>query len=1183
MRTKLHFITLLFLATLFSLPGYSALYLVGDATTVGWDAGNAIEMTETESGVYTWTGPLYRRNNDGYLKFLTVKGNWNNVYSSQTDGEELSAGEHNLTHYDGSTNNNLRVIGDGTYTLEVNTNTLSLKVSSSFSFYESLFVVGEQFGNWNIGNASEFTNMGNGVFSWNGKLENNKEFKFITNNNNWDDRNYFHYDHAESGDALYINIGINDNKVEPLHRIVSTEGYQGSKFKVSQEGKYNLVVDTKINKLYAYHLDSLLYLVGSATGAGWDITKAVPMINRGGVFTWTGYLKAESDNVAGQLKFVSDNVNWGGTYSHYVSALCDTGCGGSGDKTYSISNCLDTEADLNVYKNGNTSVDDVKFSISKQEEGYYSLELDTRSKKLKVQKMPSLLYAVGTAIHPDEHDPWLIHDAVPMLYEGGGIFVYAGYLKAGEIKFITDKDQEWVGGIFDHYVSAVEGKTLDDCISSPASLAVLHNSDNTPPDYKFLVPSDGFYKLRVNLTKKKLYVEKSDNGQVLYMVGPAVNGNWGLPASHTDMYNIMLYNSTQGKFIWTGILHDNWGANGQVGCLKFISKGDVWDDANMYYKDGATADVPITKENTNLSTGGQGYNFIAPHTCTYRLKVDIASNPKTLNTSTNFNKIIWTGEAYDGSNEWDNRNNWYSEDGLLVTCLDELGNDLQVVIPDRETTDDTPVLPEFSDVSRPFNKMQTLDGDKFASNITIENGGALIGVENLKDGNNRYYDEAYSEIVAGRSEWILVGTVVRPFENGESGNARDVVSGDFYLNGLPHVYMHKADVSGNSISWNDPFPDMSVSVPATSAFAVRVPDQYGSNKLKAESYYRFRDPSKTGDGVVPKTFSFKGLFYNESSLPVYSELVSGESVLLNNTYPANILVGEIESQGAFQIYDYSLPGFKPAVSTDEIKPQQGFLFTPGVSITSLSVPASAFTPNSTKYKSATAEYDYGYVELKNVDGNSSGMILVKVDPLKDNDYVIGPDAPMAFNDMEDYSHVPQIYITMYGENLSGVSVPDTDTEIPLGVVLKQNMNIKFSCPKFNGLESLVLIDRETGAEYNLAEGESLTLSLKEGTYEGRFYLNIKEFSENVVTDVTGDTTDANEGISILSDGKALVISSTGNVSLEKAYITDMSGRTSEYRLSNKHYNKINSKMTAGVYLIKVVADNCSRTDKIIVR
>jgi hypothetical protein len=73
--------TISFSATPYT-PVTSTLYLVGDATPNGWDAGHATEMKRTDNGKFTWEGNL----NVGSFKFLTTLGEWIPSYNKDIDG-----------------------------------------------------------------------------------------------------------------------------------------------------------------------------------------------------------------------------------------------------------------------------------------------------------------------------------------------------------------------------------------------------------------------------------------------------------------------------------------------------------------------------------------------------------------------------------------------------------------------------------------------------------------------------------------------------------------------------------------------------------------------------------------------------------------------------------------------------------------------------------------------------------------------------------------------------------------------------------------------------------------------------------------------------------------------------------------------------------------------------------------
>ena len=117
-----------------------------------------------------------------------------------------------------------------------------------------------------------------------------------------------------------------------------------------------------------------------------------------------------------------------------------------------------------------------------------------------------------------------------------------------------------------------------------------------------------------------------------------------------------------------------------------------------------------------------------------------------------------------------------------------------------------------------------------------------------------------------RDKWTLVGPVVKPFD--ENGQERDVLSGDYFLNFEPDVYMHQATATSNGkggydFTWGNTFSSLTEKVEPNTAFAVSVPDRYGDYKLSASVYYTYikPDPDKVGDATVPKSFRpFEGYF-----------------------------------------------------------------------------------------------------------------------------------------------------------------------------------------------------------------------------------------------------------------------------------------------------------------------------------
>lgn len=82
--------TFLFALACFAGMNAREVYLVGDATSIGWNAGEALQMTEVETDVFEWTGVLYGTGvgQEGF-KLLTQK-DWNPAIHPSVGGLVLN-------------------------------------------------------------------------------------------------------------------------------------------------------------------------------------------------------------------------------------------------------------------------------------------------------------------------------------------------------------------------------------------------------------------------------------------------------------------------------------------------------------------------------------------------------------------------------------------------------------------------------------------------------------------------------------------------------------------------------------------------------------------------------------------------------------------------------------------------------------------------------------------------------------------------------------------------------------------------------------------------------------------------------------------------------------------------------------------------------------------------------------
>ena len=574
---------------------------------------------------------------------------------------------------------------------------------------------------------------------------------------------------------------------------------------------------------------------------------------------------------------------------------------------------------------------------------------------------------------------------------------------------------------------------------------------------------------------------------------------------------------------------------------------------------------------------------------------------------TEVSKIIWNGNV---STDWDNRNNWYKPNGQLVTCVDILTEDLEVVIPAPNTTKypvpeggvpQYPKLPNIvDDADFSTERAKTWSGEEvtagkgqianptqIAKKITMEYGAALIGVEQLSSGETDRYTKASSEFVAERNKWLLVGTVVKPYNEDTEDDATDtryIKSGDYYLDHLPAVYMRDAIISGEESSWNATFRDMDKYVVEKTVYAVKLPDQYGPYKLPAADY-NFNNNTNY-DPTQAHAYNFEGRFVNEANTPKYTDLAVGSYNLLVNTYPANIKVSEIKG-GVVLIYDFNGGSFTSPEETSLILSQHGFAYKPTDSPI-LEIPSTAFEESNTMHRSAQVELPEIRVMVKNDKYPFNSDVKISIDELKADAADPNVDASKLFTKTEN--KVPELYVIKYNEQWAGITLPNMDECIPLGLrMLAKNQTVTFSLNKVNGIDVAILEDRLEGKQYDLLAGETCTVSgLVKGDCEGRFFLNLgvseddtEEGDENVSTDVE-DELSSESGIMIFGNTEGIVVSCSSDIELQTIYVNDMTGKTAKYNVSGQ-YAEIKLPVATGVYTVNVIGDTASKVGKVILK
>lgn len=576
--------------------------------------------------------------------------------------------------------------------------------------------------------------------------------------------------------------------------------------------------------------------------------------------------------------------------------------------------------------------------------------------------------------------------------------------------------------------------------------------------------------------------------------------------------------------------------------------------------------------------------------------------------------IIWNG-GKDAN--WDDRNNWVKENGRQVTCVDHLSSNLKVVIPEPHSTQypmpasgyitKYPTVPTWATPASSEAVRAGITEDtrttvtEFAHTIEMEYGSAIKDVEKLKAGDTYHYYNVQSHLTVDPKEWVLVGSVVRPFKDKDKAMAntptlsgdsatRLTQSGDFYLYHKPHVYMEQFTISGGSssvdVTWGVPFTALDEDVLPTQTFAISVADQFGDMKLPASFYYAIiePDPSKLNDGDKQRTFDFNGHYYAAEQALNYTVPATSLGVF-NNAYPANIDGGATYSNFNLYTYDYNDRAWE-AIGTIEdkmIKPQSGF-----------AIYNTSGSPNTFSPTYITAVADGKDIDTKYKSAEANAQVIIRAYNLfNDKGSRIGVgesfnDAYKLFNG--SVSENLEVYMIKGDDKYSTLNAEDMNTVIPVGVRNKSNgaYPIRFELVKAEGVESVILEDRGVtpAATYDLLSGEAPAFpSIEPGDLEGRFYLVLgaaTEEEQDIPTDAPAESADK-FSVDVFVNSGIMTVSVSADAVISNITMYDMAGKAYKVPVNGTNMNKSKLNVAKGVYTVTVVTDKGTETKKIVVK
>lgn len=228
---------------------------------------------------------------------------------------------------------------------------------------ENMYIIGDAIGTWDLNNAKEMTRSTDGrTFSMTVHLEagEGKTFKFV-NGKDWG-TNYSYY-------AEYPNYEFKSG-YNSANLLVSksTSTYSDYQFTVQETGDYYITLDLNNMKIYVNKATATydkLYVVGSATEAVWDLTKAIPLEKSANGFEYSGNCKI-TGNGTNEFKFVTSNTDW--NQDHFVKGA--------------------TENDIVKFNR----IDDNKWVFTEEQSGNYKITVNLNTMRVTFTKLDSKVY-----------------------------------------------------------------------------------------------------------------------------------------------------------------------------------------------------------------------------------------------------------------------------------------------------------------------------------------------------------------------------------------------------------------------------------------------------------------------------------------------------------------------------------------------------------------------------------------------------------------------------------------------------------------------------------------------------------------------------------------------------------------------------------------------------------------------
>lgn len=348
---------------------HNALWMVGTATSGGWDIISSPQMTQDSENPMVFKATTYLKPGEMKIAQNNDAGFDQKFYlRDATDPTKVVLG---------GDDNKWEITEAATYDVIVNLADMTIDIKKHYADFvvDHLFVIGDAiWSGWGFANSTVLFPDENGICKATLYLEENKGFKFMAESD-------FEGLQFRAGDA---DVTLKNDVASSL--VSSEDNREDTRFMVSESANYDIVCDVKNKTItltksayqdaHAKHAE--LWMIGNATPNGWNIDKGVLLTQDAEnpmVYTATADLKV------GEFKFIV-NKYMGFDQTAYVKDAADDSkvvYGGDDNKwniteagTYDVKLNL-ADMTISVIKKGSTGISSVNADVTSPAE-YYTLD-----------------------------------------------------------------------------------------------------------------------------------------------------------------------------------------------------------------------------------------------------------------------------------------------------------------------------------------------------------------------------------------------------------------------------------------------------------------------------------------------------------------------------------------------------------------------------------------------------------------------------------------------------------------------------------------------------------------------------------------------------------------------------------------------------------------------------------------